>query len=42
VDTGTLAGTNLTQTIGLESLWVRGPLSWQSEAMGCFVDTSQN
>jgi phosphate-selective porin OprO/OprP len=42
VDTGTIAGTNLTQTIGLESLWVRGPLSWQSEAMGCFVDTSQN
>ena len=42
VDTGTIAGTNLTQTIGLESLWVRGPLSWQSEAMGCFVDTSHN
>lgn len=42
VDTGTIAGTSLTQTFGLESMWVRGPLSWQSEAMGCFVDTSRN
>ena len=40
VDTGTIAGTSLTQTLGLEALWVRGPLSWQIEAMGCFVDTS--
>jgi phosphate-selective porin OprO/OprP len=40
VDTGTLLGTSLAQTFGLESLWVRGPLSWQSEAMGSFVDTS--
>jgi phosphate-selective porin OprO/OprP len=39
VDTGTLVGTNLTQTYGFESLWVRGPLSWQTESMGCFVDT---
>lgn len=38
VDTGTLSNVDLTQTLGLESLWVRGPLSWQSEAMGCFVD----
>ncbi len=41
VDTGTI-GSSLTQTFGLESLWVRGPLSWQSEAMGCFVDTTGN
>ena len=40
VDTGNISGTNLTQTFGLESMWVRGPLSWQSEAMGCFVDTA--
>ncbi len=40
VDTGTITGTSLTQTFGLESLWVRGPLSWQSEFMGAFVDTS--
>jgi phosphate-selective porin OprO/OprP len=40
VDTGTIGGTDITQTIGLESLWVRGPLSWQNEAMGCFVDTA--
>ena len=39
VDTGALLGTSLAQTFGLESLWVRGPLSWQSEAMGSFVDT---
>ena len=25
VDTGTIAGTSLTQTLGLEALWVRGP-----------------
>lgn len=42
VDTGTISGTSLTQTFGLESMWVRGPLSWQSEAMGCFVDTSSS
>ncbi len=40
VDTGVLDGTSLVQTGGLESLWVRGPFSWQSEAMVCFVDTS--
>ncbi len=40
VDTGTITGTSLTQTFGTEALWVRGPLSWQSEAMGCFVDTN--
>ena len=42
VDTGTITGASLTQTYGLESMWVRGPLSWQSETMGCFVDTSTN
>lgn len=40
VDTGVLNGTSLTQTFGAESLWVRGPLSWQSEAIGTVVDTS--
>jgi phosphate-selective porin OprO and OprP len=40
VDTGTLNGTSLTQSFGTESLWVRGPLSWQSEAIGTIVDTS--
>ncbi|MBX3423948.1 MAG: porin [Pirellulaceae bacterium] len=40
VDTGTLTNIELTQTLGIESLWVRGPLSWQSEAMGCFVNTA--
>jgi len=39
VDTGTISS-SLTQTFGLESMWVRGPLSWQSEAMGCFVDST--
>jgi phosphate-selective porin OprO and OprP len=39
VDTGVLNNVDLTQTIGVEKLWVRGPLSWQSEFMGCFVDT---
>jgi len=40
VDTGTISDASLTQTFGAEALWVRGPLSWQSEAMGSFVDTS--
>jgi phosphate-selective porin OprO/OprP len=40
VDTGSLSGTSLTQSFGTESLWVRGPLSWQSEAIGTIVDTS--
>lgn len=40
VDTGTLNGASLTQSFGTESLWVRGPLSWQSEAIGTIVDTS--
>ncbi len=39
-DTGLLSGTSLTQSFGTESLWVRGPLSWQSEAIGTIVDTS--
>jgi len=38
IDTGVLADTALTQTIGLEKLWVRGPWSWQSELMGCFAE----
>jgi phosphate-selective porin OprO/OprP len=40
VDTGVLNGTSLTQSFGTEALWVRGPLSWQSEAIGTVVDTS--
>ncbi|MEI7459754.1 MAG: porin [Pirellula sp.] len=40
VDTGIINRASLVQTVGLESLWVRGPISLQSEAMGCFVDTS--
>ncbi len=40
VDTGVLNGTSLTQSFGSEALWVRGPLSWQSEAIGTVVDTS--
>lgn len=39
-DTGSIQS-DLTQTLGLESLWVRGPLSWQTEFMGAFVDTTQ-
>lgn len=40
VDTGALTDTSLTQTLGSETLWVRGPWSWQTEAMGSFVDTA--
>ena len=40
VDTGVLSGTSLAQTFGTEALWVRGPLSWQTEAIGTHVDTS--
>lgn len=40
VDTGTLTGTSLVHTVGTEALWVHGPLSWQTEAMGAFVDTA--
>ncbi|MBL8854035.1 MAG: hypothetical protein JNK57_08695 [Planctomycetaceae bacterium] len=40
VDTGLLTGTSLSQSFGTESLWVRGPLSWQSEVIGTAVDTS--
>jgi phosphate-selective porin OprO/OprP len=40
VDTGVLAGTQLTNTLGIEKLWVRGPWSWQSEYMGSFVDSN--
>lgn len=40
VDTGVLNGTSLAQSFGTEALWVRGPLSWQTEAIGTHVDTS--
>ncbi|MGN6136938.1 MAG: porin [Aureliella sp.] len=43
VDTGTLAGVSDVHTFGLEGLWVRGPLSVQSETMVALVDqTSSN
>ncbi|MFO1063856.1 MAG: porin [Pirellulales bacterium] len=32
-DTGNITDVNSINTFGLESLWVRGPLSWQTEAM---------
>ncbi len=38
IDTGNLAFTSVVQTGGLESLWVRGPLSVQAEGMGQLVD----
>ena len=38
VDTGMLTGVSLTQTGGTELMWVRGPWSWQSEAIGTWVD----
>ncbi|HBJ36305.1 MAG TPA: porin [Planctomycetaceae bacterium] len=40
VDTGLLTGVSLAQAFGTESLWVRGPFSWQTEMIGTFVDTS--
>lgn len=40
VDTGLLREVSLIQTYGTESLWVRGPLSWQSEAMFQHIDTA--
>jgi len=39
VDTGFLEEVNLINTYGTESLWVRGPLSWQSEFMAQHIDT---
>ncbi len=38
VDTGAVTGVSNTQTFGLESLWVRGPLSFQSETMAAAVN----
>jgi len=35
-----LNGTSLAQSFGTEALWVRGPLSWQTEAIGTHVDAS--
>jgi phosphate-selective porin OprO/OprP len=40
VDTGVLAGTRITNTLGLEKLWIHGPWSWQSEYMGSFIDST--
>jgi phosphate-selective porin OprO and OprP len=40
VDTGVLPGTRLTNTLGVEKLWVDGPWSWQSEYMGSFIDST--
>lgn len=38
VDTGTLNNVSNIQTFGLEALWVRGPLSFQSEGMAAVID----
>lgn len=38
VDTGNLTGISNIQTLGLEGLWVRGPLSIQTETMAAFVN----
>jgi phosphate-selective porin OprO/OprP len=38
VDTGSLANVDHVHTFGLEALWVRGPLSIQSEYMSAVVD----
>jgi phosphate-selective porin OprO/OprP len=38
-DTGLLDKVNLINTYGTESLWVRGPFSWQSEVMAHHIDT---
>ena len=38
VDTGTLAEVSDIQTFGLEGLWVRGPLSFQTETMAAIVN----
>jgi len=40
VNTGLLVDTNNVQTYGLESLWVHGPLSVQTEGMAAMVDQS--
>ncbi len=37
VDTGSILNTNHVSTYGVEALWVRGPLSVQSEAMAAQV-----
>jgi phosphate-selective porin OprO and OprP len=39
-DTGLLTDVNLANTYGSEALWVRGPLSWQSELMGRHIDSA--
>ncbi len=38
VDTGNVTGVPNIQTFGLEGLWVRGPLSVQTETMAAFVN----
>lgn len=38
VDTGTISDVSDIQTFGLEGLWVRGPLSLQTETMAAVVD----
>lgn len=40
VDTGVMEGARLAQNLGTELLWVHGPWSLQSEAVGSWVDTS--
>ncbi len=40
VDTGSVTNVDHVQTFGLEGLWVRGPLSLQTEGMAAVVDQS--
>ncbi len=40
VDTGVLTGISLANTYGSEALWVRGPLSWQTEVMARHIDSA--
>ncbi len=42
VDTGSVTNVNHVQTFGLEGLWVRGPLSLQTEGMAAVIDQTVN
>jgi phosphate-selective porin OprO/OprP len=42
VDTGPLLGVDHVHTLGVEGLWVHGPLSFQAEAMTAIVDREAN
>ncbi len=40
VDTGLMTDVSLANTYGTEVMWVRGPLSWQSEMMARHIDSA--